>query len=31
MAAYIAQGHFDIVHLHDYHVGLVPFTWEMHT
>src|SRR5262245_44452045 len=25
MAAYIAQEHFDIVHLHDYHVGLVPF------
>src|SRR5262249_13498646 len=25
MACYIAQGHFDIVHLHDYHVGLVPF------
>jgi len=25
MASYIAQGHFDIVHLHDYHVGLVPF------
>ena len=25
MAGYIAQGDFDIVHLHDYHVGLVPF------
>jgi glycogen synthase len=25
MAGYIAQGHFDTVHLHDYHVGLVPF------
>jgi glycogen synthase len=25
MASYIAQGHFDTVHLHDYHVGLVPF------
>jgi glycogen synthase len=25
MASYIVQGHFDIVHLHDYHVGLVPF------
>ena len=24
MAGYIAQGDFDIVHLHDYHVGLVP-------
>lgn len=25
MAAYIKQGEFDTVHLHDYHVGLVPF------
>jgi glycogen synthase len=25
MAAYIAQGAFDTVHLHDYHVGLIPF------
>jgi glycogen synthase len=25
MAGYIAQEHFDTVHLHDYHVGLVPF------
>jgi len=25
MASYIAQTRFDIVHLHDYHVGLVPF------
>jgi glycogen synthase len=25
MASYIAQGHFDTVHLHDYHVGLIPF------
>ena len=25
MASYIVQGHFDTVHLHDYHVGLVPF------
>jgi glycogen synthase len=25
MAGYIKQGHFDTVHLHDYHVGLVPF------
>jgi len=25
MAAYIRQGNFDTVHLHDYHVGLVPF------
>jgi glycogen synthase len=25
MAGYIAQRHFDTVHLHDYHVGLVPF------
>ena len=25
MASYIKQGNFDIVHLHDYHVGLVPF------
>jgi len=25
MASYLAQEHFDIVHLHDYHVGLVPF------
>ncbi len=24
MAGYIRQGHFDTVHLHDYHVGLVP-------
>lgn len=25
MAGYIKQGEFDTVHLHDYHVGLVPF------
>ncbi len=25
MAAYIRQGSFNTVHLHDYHVGLVPF------
>ena len=25
MAGYIKQGRFDIVHLHDYHVGLIPF------
>jgi glycogen synthase len=25
MAGYIKQGRFDTVHLHDYHVGLVPF------
>src|SRR5215510_491672 len=25
MAGYITQGHFHTVHLHDYHVGLVPF------
>ncbi|HXV99107.1 MAG TPA: glycogen/starch synthase, partial [Anaerolineae bacterium] len=25
MAGYIRQGEFDTVHLHDYHVGLVPF------
>jgi glycogen synthase len=25
MAGYIKQGNFDTVHLHDYHVGLVPF------
>ncbi|MCY3024520.1 MAG: glycogen/starch synthase, partial [Planctomycetota bacterium] len=25
MAAYIRQGNFQTVHLHDYHVGLVPF------
>ena len=25
MAGYIKQGQFDVVHLHDYHVGLVPF------
>jgi glycogen synthase len=25
MAGYIKQGSFDTVHLHDYHVGLVPF------
>lgn len=25
MASYIQHGNFDIVHLHDYHVGLVPF------
>ena len=25
MAGYIAQGRFDTVHLHDYHVGLIPF------
>ena len=25
MAGYIKQGQFDTVHLHDYHVGLVPF------
>ena len=25
MAGYIKQRHFDTVHLHDYHVGLVPF------
>ena len=25
MAGYIEQAKFDIVHLHDYHVGLVPF------
>lgn len=25
MAGYIKQGKFDTVHLHDYHVGLVPF------
>lgn len=25
MAGYIKQGDFDTVHLHDYHVGLVPF------
>jgi glycogen synthase len=25
MAAYIRRGQFDTVHLHDYHVGLVPF------
>jgi len=25
MASYITQGQFDTVHLHDYHVGLVPF------
>ncbi len=25
MAGYITQGGFDTVHLHDYHVGLVPF------
>jgi glycogen synthase len=25
MAGYIKQGRFDTVHLHDYHVGLIPF------
>lgn len=25
MAGYIKQGDFDTIHLHDYHVGLVPF------
>jgi glycogen synthase len=25
MAAYIKQGQFNTIHLHDYHVGLVPF------
>jgi len=25
MDGYLAQGHFHTVHLHDYHVGLVPF------
>lgn len=25
MACYIKHGQFDIVHLHDYHVGLIPF------
>jgi len=25
MAGYIKQGNFDTVHLHDYHVGLLPF------
>jgi glycogen synthase len=25
MAGYIKQGNFDTVHLHDYHVGLIPF------
>lgn len=25
MAGYIKQGHFDTIHLHDYHVGLAPF------
>lgn len=25
MAGYIKQGNFDVVHSHDYHVGLVPF------
>jgi hypothetical protein len=25
MAGYIKQGDFDTVHLHDYHVGLIPF------
>lgn len=25
MAGYIAQGEFDTIHLHDYHVGLIPF------
>jgi len=25
MANYIKQGNFDTVHLHDYHVGLIPF------
>lgn len=25
MAAYIKQNEFDVIHLHDYHVGLVPF------
>jgi len=25
MAGYIKQGNFDTIHLHDYHVGLVPF------
>jgi glycogen synthase len=25
MAGYIRQSHFDTIHLHDYHVGLIPF------
>ncbi len=25
MAAYLKQGSFDTIHLHDYHVGLIPF------
>jgi glycogen synthase len=25
MALYVKRGRFDVVHLHDYHVGLVPF------
>lgn len=25
MAGYIKQGNFDTIHLHDYHVGLIPF------
>ena len=25
MAAYVKANHFDTVHLHDYHVGLIPF------
>lgn len=25
MAGYIKQGQFDVIHLHDYHVGLIPF------
>ena len=25
MAGYIAQGEFDTIHLHDHHVGLIPF------
>jgi len=25
MAGYISAHHFDVIHLHDYHVGLVPF------
>lgn len=25
MAGYIEQGNFDTIHLHDYHVGLIPF------
>ncbi|MCK8604032.1 glycogen/starch synthase [Desulfoferrobacter suflitae] len=25
MASYIKQSHFDVIHLHDYHVGLIPF------